>query len=440
MAAWRTWTTLAMVLATVGTVHAQPYSLKESPQIGDCFQLSLEMSLSGTLHVLKDNQPASLPLSAQAKHAFVERILEINGQGVPRKAARVYETAQASIQAGTSRSERTLRPEHRLLVIQHVKDQGVVYCPQGSLSREELELTSDYLDSLALTGLLPGKEVALQETWKVSPAIVQALCHFEGLSAQDLVCKLEEVKDNVARVSVTGSATGIDLGALVKLNVQAAYRFDLAQHRLIGVEWKQKDERGQGPASPASVVETTYTVHRQRIDQPESLTDVALVSVPAGEPPDGMLPLAFHDAKGRFNLLYGRDWQIVSTTEERTILRLLDRGDFVAQATLTPWKKTDPGKHLTPEEFQKEMAATPGWQQEEVLQSGLAPATEKGRWVYRISATGQMDGLKLVQNFYLIAAPGGEQLVAVFTLTQAQAEKLGARDFELVEGIELPGK
>jgi hypothetical protein len=85
------------------------------------------------------------------------------------------------------------------------------------------------------------------------------------------------------------------------------------------------------------------------------------------------------------------------------------------------------------------MAATPGWEQEGVLQAGEV-LKEKGRWVYRVAAVGQMDGLKLMQNFYLVAGPGGAQVVLAFTFTEAQADKLGARDLALVNGLELPPK
>src|SRR5262249_47943488 len=94
--------------------------------------------------------------------------------------------------------------------------------------------------------------------------------------------KLEEVKDRVARISVTGSATGIDLGALAKLSIEATVQFDLNTKRLTRLEWKQKDERDQGPASPASSVQMKVVLTRQGLEQPAVLSDVALVSVPEG--------------------------------------------------------------------------------------------------------------------------------------------------------------
>jgi hypothetical protein len=105
---------------------------------------------------------------------------------------------------------------------------------------------------------------------------------------------------------------------------------------------------------------------------------------------------------------------------------------------LTPWTRAEKGKHLSPEEFKQAMAETPGWEQEQELQAGEVPA-EGGRWIYRLSALGQLDGAKVMQNFYLVAGPGGQQLVLVFTLTPKRTEQLGTRDLSLAGSIEFPG-
>jgi len=111
----------------------------------------------------------------------------------------------------------------------------------------------------------------------------------------------------------------------------------------------------------------------------------------------------------------------------------------VAQATITPWQPADRGKHLDPEKFKELMERTPGWEMEKELQAGEVPA-EGGRWIYRISALGQLDGSSVMQNFYLIAGPNGEQVVLVFTMTPKQAERLGSRDLSLAGSIDFPKK
>lgn len=431
--------TLIITLAAARDGWAQPYLLSETTQPGNCFHIHVDMSLSGEMRVNKEGKAVSLKLGATATHDFPERILHVASDGLPDKSARVYEKAKAVISVDRDSSERSLREDRRLLVAQRIQDRLVVYSPAGSLTREELELTSEHFDTLSLPGLLPGRAVSVGETWNVSNAITQALCNFEGLTEQSLVCKLEEVKDQIARVAVTGSATGIDLGALVKLNIEAMYHYDLNAKRLIHLEWKQKDQRDQGPASPATTVQTTVTLTRTAVEQPATLSDVALVSVPEGaEPPVHLTQLEYHDAKKRFAMLYGREWQTVSQGDEHVVMRLLERGDFVAQVTVTPWTSAEKGKHLSPEEFRQAMAETPGWDPADELQAGEVPA-EGGRWIYRLSALGELDGTKVMQNFYLVAGPGGQQVVLAFTMAPKQADRLGSRDLSLAASIDFPG-
>ena len=67
---------------------------------------------------------------------------------------------------------------------------------------------------------------------------------------------------------------------------------------------------------------------------------------------------------------------------------------------------------------------------------GVVPS--EGRWVYRYSVTGELNGVAVMQNFYLVAAPGGEQVVLAFTLSPKNAEKLGARDLSIAASLEVP--
>lgn len=437
MTAWRNWGSLVAFLAAAGTAGAQTYTLTETQTVGGCYRIELGMNLSGEMRISKDDNPESLKMTASATHVFPEKILLLDSKGLPQKTARAYENARAVIRVGAESSQRTLREQRCLIVAQRLGDRLATYCPKGLLTREEMELTSDHFDTHLLSGLLPDKAVKLQDTWKIATDLVQGLCHLDGVTGQDLTCKLEEVQNSQARVSLTGTVTGIDLGALVKLTVEGTYTFDLKAQHLARLEWKQKDDRQQGPASPASTVETTYTVKRTPIAEPACLSFVALVSVPQGtDLPAPMLQLVYQDPKSRFKLKYDRDWQMVGQTNERVVLRLLERGDFVAQATITPWTKTQPGDHLSAEAFKKAMAETPGWEQGELLQEGDISGSGTGRWIYRISAIGQMDGMKVLQNFFLIAGPHGEQVVLAVTLTQAQADKLGTRDLLLVQGID----
>ncbi len=439
MAAWRTVGTVIGLLAVATVAPAQTYPLSEAVKAGDCFRVRLEMTLNGQIKVHRDGKPVTLALTAAATHEFPERVLAVGDKGLVEKSARVYETATATIKVEKDGESKSLRKERQLIVAQRPKDEALTYSPNGPLTREELELVGDHFDTQCLTGLLPGKEVAAGDTWKVGNSAAQALCHFDGLTEQDLTCKLEGVKDDTATVTVSGAAKGIESGASVKLKIDATFRFDLGAKRLVWLEWKQTDDRDQGPASPALTATSTTTLTRKPIERPDALADVALVSVPQDfKVPEALQVIEYHHPKGKFELNYGRDWQVVGEPDGRLILRLMDRGDFVAQATITPWTPAEKGKHLSADEFRSAMAEAPGWEAEKELQAGEVPGGGEGRWVYRASMLGKADGVAVLQNFYLVAGPNGDQVVVAVTLTPKKAEQLGGRDLSLAGSIELP--
>jgi hypothetical protein len=178
-------------------------------------------------------------------------------------------------------------------------------------------------------------------------------------------------------------------------------------------------------------------LRREPVARPEALSDVALVSVPGDfTPPPGLLQVEYRDPQGRFSLTHSREWLLTGQTNEHVVWRLMDRGDFIAQVTLTPWTPAEKGKHLSPDDFKTAMNDTSGWKPERALEGGEVK-TEKGPWVYRYSVLGELDGLAVLQNFYLVAGPGGEQLVLAFTMTPKQADKLGARDVAFVTALEI---
>jgi hypothetical protein len=436
MTAWRVSLTVGLVLAAVPALGAQTCTLTESLKPGDCFHYGIEMKLGGEMRfVSEDAKTVPVKLSAHGKHSFHERVLAVAG-GLVQKSARVYEQASATIERGRDRSENGLRASRKLIVAQRHKDRYLVYSPAGAMSRSELEVVSEHFDTLTLVGLLPGKAVKVGETWKLPSPVAAALCSLEGMTEHKLTGKLEKVTAREAAFSVAGTAAGVWQGAQLRTTVEATGTFDLQAKRITALVWKQKDDRDQGPVSPASSLQMTVNVKRKAIDQPASLADVALVSVPQGfTPPGPMTNLEYRDPGDRYALIHSRDWFLTAASAEHAVLRLMDR-EWIAQVTVTPWTKAKKGEHLSAEQFKSAMNETTGWRPERELQAGEIPA--QGKWIYRLSQLGQLNGVSVLQNFYLVAAPTGEQVVLTFTLSPKMADKLGARDLSLAGSLEVP--
>src|SRR5262245_44902214 len=146
---------VALLLAAAPTTRAQ--ALGETAQPGDCFRYTIQMKLQGEMRAARDGKFVTAALSATAGHTFSERVLAAGKAGLAEKVARVYDSASAVIRAGQDRSERTLRPVRRLIVAQRYRDQKLVYSPQGALTRGELELVAEHLDTLVLAGVVPAR-------------------------------------------------------------------------------------------------------------------------------------------------------------------------------------------------------------------------------------------------------------------------------------------
>jgi hypothetical protein len=440
MATWRTLGVWAVLVVAAPAASAQSHTLTETPRQGDCCKYDLSMTLKGELRVNRDGKTVAIPITASGDHTFRERIMSAKEKGLPEKAARHYDMAKSSVTVDGSTMSRAIRDDRRLIVAQRHKDAFLAYSPAGPMTRDELDVVSEHFDTLAVTGVLPQAAVATGDSWKLGNDVVQALCQFEALISTELTAKLDEVADGYASISIGGKASGIELGALAKVTVSARARYEILPKRLVSLEWTQKDERDQGPASPAATVEATTIVKRAPVETPRELTDSALESIPPGFDVPPALTLVYHrDAQQRYDIAVSRDWHLVAQTERHLVLRLIDRGDLVAQVALTPWTKADAGKHVNPEEFKQAIGQAPGWQLEEVMEAGEVPA-DNGRWMYRISARGTMDDVKVVQTFYIVANPDGEQVVATFTMKPGQVAKLGSRDLTLVGSIGFPKK
>jgi hypothetical protein len=431
-------------LASVGPAFADEPAVKLGEEVkpGDCFRYEIGLSVTGKMKVERNGKDDSLPLSAKARHQFAERVDVAADNGVGQ-ASRHYADAVSETVVGVDKTRRTLGADRRLIVAQRAADGTLHFSPDGPLTRDELDLVAEHFDTLCLPGLLPNKDVKPGDTWPIDGGATQAACLFHGLVKNELVGKLIEVKEGSAIFTITGSAEGVEHGAGVRVTVSARCKFELAAKRVIALEWEQVDERDLGPVSPPLEVKATVTLSRLPLDaEPKELSAAARSKVPAdGKIPELLTQLRYADAARRFQFVYPRDWHFVVQSNTHLVLRLVVKGELLAQATITEWKKPAPTVDFAAaaKEFRDATGKQPGWEAERLLEDGPLPA-DGGRKVYRLSAVGKQDGQPVVQAFHLVVGPNGEQFAVTTVSRQEVADKVGPRDVALVHAIDFPAK
>jgi hypothetical protein len=429
-----------IALLTPALAQAQAVNLTEAPLEGRCVRNEISMQLDGKITFKQDGKDLVFPHKAQARHVYLERFLDAPGP-VAAKGARHYLTAEGTIVFNNNESsKRSLRDARRFMVAQRMNGHIVSFSPKGPLTREEVELT-EHFDTMAVAGLLPGKEIEIGKSWPIANASVLALCELDGVTKHTLQGTLDFVTDGRAKGKIAGSASGINLGAAVEMDIDASFEFDIKLQRIVAVNWKESDKRQQGPITPALTAEVTIQLTRTPIAEPEELNRFALLKVPdQATPPAELTNIRHQDARNRFELSHPRDWHVTSPENSpQLVLRLIERGDFIAQMTITPWKKIDPKDVMSLEKFAEEMNKTPGWVAEKETSREKLKDTAKGhQTVYRVAASGELEGQRTVQYFYLIVSPQGDQMLVAFSVVPQHVQRLGTRDVEMVREIILP--
>lgn len=425
-----------LLLSFVTSAIAQDKTLlQNSHKVGDGWHLALDMKLTGKIKLRDGDKVTSLDLKAGAKHEFEERVLTVSS-GKPTSVGRYYSTAKADITLQEKTISKTLRSDRRFQAA-HLGETGTVtYSPVGPLTDEELELTGEHLDVLALHGVLPNKEVTVGDTWEIPLSVVQALAGVDAIIKAKLECKFDKVERGYAVLTITGDMEGINKGATLKASMAAGLVYNLEAKHFTGCTWRYRENKDQGPLNPAVEVETEISATWKHGLALTEVTDGKAATIPT-TPPPALLMLEFRDAANRFSFNYERNWGVVTKTDKQTVLRLLDRGELIAQMNLTPMEAAKPGDHLSLDAVEKLIHEAPGYQLDKVLEKTSVDAAP-GCWIGKVSTTGTASDLPIQQIAYLVAGPRGDQVLLSFTVETEQAGKLAGRDLSLVKTVTMP--
>jgi hypothetical protein len=394
------------------------------------------MKLAGVIKLKDGEKTVALNLKAGAQHRFEERVLTVQ-DCKPASVGRFYHQAKAEITLQDKSISKTLRPDRRFQAAFLGTDNGTTaYSPNGPLTDEELELTGEHLDVLALPGVLPNREVAVGETWDVPLPVAQALAGLDGVISSKLQCKFDKIERNHALLALTGEVEGIVKGATLKANLAAGLVYSLDNKRFTSCSWRHKETKEQGPLNPATEVETEINATWRYGLALMEITDGKAATI-AAQPTPALLLLEYRDPLGRFSFHYDRNWGVVNKSEKQTVLRLLERGELIAQLNISPVPALKPGQHISLEELQKLTAEAPGFKLEKELEKTEIPAAA-GFWIGKVSASGEASELPMQQIVYAVAGPRGDQAVLAFTVETEHAEKLAGRDLSLVKTFSLP--
>jgi hypothetical protein len=413
---------------------AEQYTLAPPAPQSAVQAVEIHFQVSGMAEfAIEKNQSLAHPLSAQATLKYRERALPGSGREAQTlRALRYYDAIDAKIRVADHETSPRLADNRRLLVAEGRRDGILFYSSQGPLTALELELLRAPGDSLGLLGLLPSKPVAAGEKWSPPSWAGQMLTDTEAAAKSDLSCTLESVTDGQAKVTFVGTLEGATAGSSGKIELHGFFLYDIKSQQITRAELEQTEDRSVGPISPGLKVKATAVVTRTPATDEGSLTKEAAAAVPL-EPPGALTQLMFH-AAWNVEFRHDREWHVFQQSEQVAVLRLMERGEFVAQCNLAPVRAANRGEHVPENQFQNDIRTSLGTRLKKIEKAETIP-TGDDRFLYRVTATGESNKTPITWIYYLCAAPSGLQTSFVFAVETSLREKLGNRDLEMLKSL-----
>lgn len=382
----------------------------------------------------KAEKPKPLSLKVETRLDFAERVVKVDEDGRASRAVRRVVQAASAINGEIRPTGAVLRPEVTLLVAEP-RGKGVfVFSPGGPLTRGELELVQGPGDPLTLAALLPLKRVTKGSTWRVGDEAARALSAYDALAVNLLEATLESIDDASAKVRLSGEIRGAALGGEGSMTCKGTFTFDRKAGRVSALTLDRQEVRKPGPVEAGLDMKSTLTVTRDPVAVPDALGDKALAGV-AADPDPRLELLVLIPPNGKYSVRHDRDWHTYWDDSRQTVLKRLDQGVVVAQCNLALGPNAGKGRHQDLEQFRSDLRRALGRRFSEFVGVGEVDGDPAGGFRYKVGARGREGELAVIWDYYLVASPEGDQLLATFTLTDDQAKAFGDQDLRVIGSL-----
>lgn len=413
------------------------YVILSTESEGSLQQVQVVLEVRGELRVKGEGgKVTKLPLLVEGGLKYDERLLESKQSPWARRSVRYYTQSEARIKVGTGTLTRTLSPNHQLLVAQTDKDGTTrIFSPASPLTRDEFDLVDVQGNSLALGCLLPAAPVKIGDQWKADSERLAILLGLEVVTQQAVVCTLSGVEQRTATIEIKGDVDGAVCGVPAKVTLHAKCNYDLAQKAVTWFAAVIKEQRDIGQAEPGLDVVARLRMSLSPVERSEHLTETQLAGVALDARPGTDL-LAFQAERSHFRLLHDRRWRAVLDRHDVCVLRLVDRGDLIAQCNISELPDQEAGKQITLEEFQADIQRGIGKNFGQFLEAHQS-TRDDGRRVLRVVVSGMASEVPIQWVYYQLSDATGRRAALAFTLEAKLVERFAENDRTLAETVEF---
>jgi hypothetical protein len=402
---------------------------------GEIARVDVALQVGGEFKFVADDGKATeLPMSVVANFGYDESLLALDPSGRPARSVRYYDDARAVIKIDKGGEKPAFDPARRLIIAErNDKSPCLLYCPTATLSREELDLIDVPGGTLVLDDVLPTGPVALGESWKLADTTLAALLCLDAVGWSDVECVLGQVKDGLADVAAAGRVSGAVDGIATEIELKIKYKFDVRAGHITSFAMLIKEKREVGHLGPGLDTVAKVLVKITPKSASPALSESRIRQIPKRTTPE-LLELGYVPKGGQFRFRYDRRWYVTGDEPKLAALRMVDRGELLAQCNLSALPNVK--KPVTLAEFQRDVERSLG-RNFGRFTSASQVVNESGYAVFRVVVQGTISELPIEWIYYLVQDRQGHRVSLAFSLEQSLRERFADADRHVVEALRL---
>ena len=340
--------------------------------------------------------------------------------------ARQYRRCDAVIKIDKGQTKARLRDDRRLVAVALGSSDVTLFSPTAPISQEELDLIEIPASSMLVERLLPDRPVAPGDQWQHDQDLVAALLNLDAISTCDVTSVFKEATAAAAQLELAGIVQGAVDGVSTEIEIKGRYKFDLQLKRITWVALLIKEKRGIGHVAPGVDVTARLQMKINPAADCPGLSDDQLTGI-TFDPRRQDLLLDYTSPQGNFQFLHDRAWHVVDDADKTVALRLVDRGELIAQCNVSALPPGQPGKRFTLAKFQEDVQQSLKDHFERFL-SAAESHNAAGHETCRVIASGAVEKLPIQWNYYLVSDDKGHQAVLAFTMETELVDRFGTSD------------
>lgn len=421
---------ILVLWATSPVLAENTWQLTEKLE-GKTRRVSTELKVQGTMRVNPDGKKVRhYPMTLDGKYVAIERVLG------PTSAVRYYETAETHSTANEKPLDDKLPTVKRLISLDTSGDRPVLFSPQYTLTREELELISVPGNPAILSKLLPAQPVAIKQAWSPDDQALAQVLGIDAINNHEVVATLTEVDNSgIAKVSLEGKVSGAIQGVATEIELKGRLNLDTRNQAITWFAASIKEDRSIGHALPGFDVTAVVRTQIEAAEPKKELSDVNLAKLNL-QANDGSEMLAFEGKEGGFRLMHDRRWYAMAETAKQTVFRMVADGELIAQANVNRLTNLKAGEQMTLEGFEAEVKKALKERLGQIVDAAET-VNSQGLRELRVTAVGTANKMPITWIYYLISDDNGRRYSTVFTFETSLAEKFGQTDRSFMSGFDL---